>query len=93
VFRILFFKVPSEEMANYPVRYQVYFVFVQNDKHCAVKDILGINSFIKAVRQTSVYTRTGTCIPYRQCLLFKHDIIFYLENKYNFGAKIFLYYK
>jgi hypothetical protein len=34
----------------------------------------------------------GACIPYRQCLLFKHDNIFLLVNKYNLGAKIFLYY-
>jgi hypothetical protein len=31
----------------------------------------------------------GACIPYRQYLLFKHDNIFLLENKYNFGAKYF----
>jgi hypothetical protein len=47
---------------------------------------------LRIVMRRRMTSRLGACIPYRECLLFKHDNMFKLKNKNNFGAKIFIYY-
>jgi hypothetical protein len=58
----------------------------------SIQCFICIYKVIATIAQQNDLLGSVTCIQFRQRLLFKHDIIFYLENKYNFRAKMFLYY-